>query len=132
MGAVPSRRRGQAIAAVDLRRGDLGAADIAAARAIADVLIEGFDKHYRLFRTTSAEAKARFERAAWAEAQLAVQERIRFYDDRVRECVERLRTEFELESFDTAMWELVKLFYIGLLVDHRRPELAETLSLIHI
>ena len=63
------------------------------AEAIAAVLIEGFDKHYRLFRETSAQAKERFERAAWAEVQLAVQERIRFYDERVRENVERLRTE---------------------------------------
>lgn len=127
MGSVPAKRRGQAIAAVpDLRWGDLEAVDIAAARAIADVLIEGFDKHYRLFRATSAEAKTRFEHAAWAEAQRAVQERIRFYDDRVRECVERLRAEFDLESFDTTMWQHAKLFYIGLLVDHRQPELAET------
>ena len=29
--------------------------------AIAAVLLDGFDKHYRLFRATSAEAKARFE-----------------------------------------------------------------------
>ena len=42
------------------------------AEAIAAVLIEGFDKHYRLFRETSAQAKERFARAAWAEVQLAV------------------------------------------------------------
>ena len=127
MGAAPSRRRDQAIAAVpDPSGGELGAAEIAAARAIADVLIEGFEKHYRLFRATSVEAKARFEEAAWTEAQRAVQERIRFYDDRVRECVERLRAEFDLESFDTAIWQHAKLLYIGLLVDHRQPELAET------
>ena len=36
-------------------------------------------------------AKERFERAAWSEAQHAVQERIEFYDARVLECVDRLR-----------------------------------------
>jgi isocitrate dehydrogenase kinase/phosphatase len=96
------------------------------AQAIASTLIEGFDKHYRLFRATSAQAKERFERAAWAEAQRAVQQRIRFYDERVRENVERLRTEFDVDAIDAAAWHEVKLRYIGLLVDHPQPELAET------
>ena len=30
---------------------------------IAEVLVEGFDRHYRLFRETSAEAKERFDAA---------------------------------------------------------------------
>ena len=96
------------------------------AQAIASVLIEGFDKHYRLFRATSALAKARFERGAWVGAQRAVQERIRFYDERVRENVERLRAEFELDALAADDWREVKLRYIGLLVDHSQPELAET------
>ena len=96
------------------------------AEAIAAVLIEGFDRHYRLFRETSALAKERFQRAAWAEAQRAVQERIRFYDERVRENVQRLRTEFDLDSLEAAAWREVKLRFIGLLVDHHQPELAET------
>jgi len=96
------------------------------AEAIAAVLIEGFNRHYRLFRETSAQAKERFERSAWAEAQLAVQERIRFYDERVRENVQRLQTEFDLDGLDAAAWREVKLRFIGLLVDHHQPELAET------
>ena len=89
-------------------------------------MIEGFDRHYRLFRETSAGAKHRFEVAAWTEAQQAVRERIRFYDDRVRECVERLRDELDAGALDDATWRRAKLLYIGLLVDHKRPELAET------
>ncbi len=96
------------------------------AQRIADVLIEGFDRHYRLFRETSAAAKQRFEDAEWNEAQRAVKERIRFYDDRVRECVEQLRGELDAGSLDDATWHRAKLLYIGLLVDHKRPELAET------
>ena len=99
---------------------------IPAVRDVAFALLEGFDKHYRLFRETSARAKERFETAAWSDGQRAVQERIRFYDDRVRECVERLRAEFDVESFAVETWQGVKLFYIGLLVDHHQPELAET------
>ena len=96
------------------------------ARAIAAVLIEGFDKHYGLFRSTSADAKEHFEAMDWAQAQHAVQARIRFYDERVRECVARLRSEFDVESFGVGVWQDAKLFYIGLLVDHSQPELAET------
>ena len=97
-----------------------------AARQIATVLIEGFDKHYRLFRATSARAKERFEAGAWTEQQHAVQERIRFYDERVRECVDRLRGEFDVEALSDETWRDAKLYYIGLLVEHSQPELAET------
>jgi isocitrate dehydrogenase kinase/phosphatase len=97
-----------------------------AAQAIADILLDGFDKHYRLFRETSAQAKERFERRAWHEAQRAVRERIDYYDDRVRECVERLQAAFPLEAFPKAVWHDAKLVYIGLLVGHRQPELAES------
>jgi isocitrate dehydrogenase kinase/phosphatase len=97
-----------------------------AARQIATVLIEGFDKHYRLFRSTSARAKEHFEEGAWTELQHAVQERIRFYDERVRECVDRLRGEFDVEALSDETWRDAKLYYIGLLVEHSQPELAET------
>jgi isocitrate dehydrogenase kinase/phosphatase len=96
------------------------------ARRIAEALIEGFDRHYTLFRETSVRAKDRFEAADWAGAQLAVRERIAFYDDRVREGVARIRAEFGHESFDRATWQEVKREFIPLLVDHKRPELAET------
>jgi len=96
------------------------------AQRIAIVLIEGFDRHYRLFRATSAAAKERFEAGAWTELQHAVQERIRFYDERVRECVDRLRDEFDVEALADATWRDAKLYYIGLLVEHSQPELAET------
>ena len=67
-------------------------------------MIEGFDRHYRVFRATSASAKDRFEIAEWPELQQAVRERIRFYDERVRECVERLETELDAGSLDDATW----------------------------
>lgn len=96
------------------------------AQRIAKAIIEGFDRHYRLFRETSAKARERFEQAQWAEVQRAARDRVRFYDERVRECVERLRGDFAAETLDDDTWQQVKLHYIGLLVDHKRPELAET------
>ncbi|MDE2586194.1 MAG: bifunctional isocitrate dehydrogenase kinase/phosphatase, partial [Betaproteobacteria bacterium] len=98
----------------------------ATANRIAIALIDGFNKHYRLFRQTSREAKFRFESGDWLAVHKAVKDRIRFYDDRVDECVERLRDEFKAESLDDATWQQVKLLYIGLLLIHKQPELAET------
>jgi isocitrate dehydrogenase kinase/phosphatase len=96
------------------------------ARRIAEVLIEGFDRHYTLFRAASASAKGQFERAEWDDVQQAVKERIRYYDDRVAECVDRLRTEITPDEVEAGTWQDAKLLYIGLLLDHKRPELAET------
>jgi isocitrate dehydrogenase kinase/phosphatase len=98
----------------------------AGAHHIALALIQGFNKHYKLFRETSLEAKIRFEKADWPGVHQAVKERIRFYDDRVNECIERLRHEFDAENLDDNTWQQVKLLYIGLLLNHKQPELAET------
>ncbi len=97
-----------------------------AAMEIAAVLIDGFDRHYRLFQGTSARAAELFDAGDWAELQSAVQERIRFYDLRVAECVERLRASFDVDALTDGTWREAKLQYIGLLVDHSQPELAET------
>ena len=96
------------------------------AHQIALALIQGFNKHYTLFRATSKEAKTRFEQANWMGVHKAVKERIRFYDDRVDECVERLRMQFDAQHIDDATWQQIKLLYIGLLLNHKQPELAET------
>jgi isocitrate dehydrogenase kinase/phosphatase len=97
-------------------------------RQIASVLIEGFDRHYRIFRAASARAKELFEAGAWKELQSAVQERIRFYDERVLECVDRLRGAYDVEALTDETWRDAKLFYIGLLVEHGQPELARRSS----
>jgi isocitrate dehydrogenase kinase/phosphatase len=90
------------------------------------VMIEGFDRHYRLFREASSSAKGRFERADWHGQQRAQRERIEFYDLRVNETVARLRTEFNADALSQDTWQQAKLHYIGLLTDHPQPELAET------
>ncbi|HRE17790.1 MAG TPA: bifunctional isocitrate dehydrogenase kinase/phosphatase, partial [Rhodocyclaceae bacterium] len=96
------------------------------AHQIALAMIQGFNKHYTLFRGTCRAAKTRFERGDWAGVHRAVKERIRFYDDRVDECVERLHNEFDTDQIDHSTWQQVKLLYIGLLLNHKQPELAET------
>jgi len=93
---------------------------------IARVMLEGFDRHYRLFRQASAQAQRRFEQADWHGQQRAQRERIEFYDLRVNEAVGRLRAEFNADALSQDTWQQAKLHYIGLLTDHHQPELAET------
>ncbi|MFO1297449.1 MAG: bifunctional isocitrate dehydrogenase kinase/phosphatase [Rubrivivax sp.] len=93
---------------------------------IARALVDGFNRHYRLFREASAAAKQRFERADWHGQQRAQRERIEYYDKRVDEAVDRLRREFAVDQLGMDTWQQAKLHYIGLLTDHHQPELAET------
>jgi isocitrate dehydrogenase kinase/phosphatase len=93
---------------------------------IAKAMMDGFNRHYRLFRTESARSKHRFETADWHGQQRAQRERIEFYDLRVKECTMRLEKEFKADSLPMDVWHQVKLHYIGLLVNHHQPELAET------
>jgi isocitrate dehydrogenase kinase/phosphatase len=93
---------------------------------IAKAMMDGFNRHYHLFRAESARAKQRFETADWAGQQRAQRDRIEFYDLRVRECSMRLEREFKAGEQPMDIWQQVKLHYIGLLVDHLQPELAET------
>jgi len=100
--------------------------DSSVAHDIAKAMMDGFNRHYRLFRAESARAKHRFETRDWSAQQRAQRERIEFYDLRVQECVRRLVKEFAADRQPMDVWEQVKLHYIGLLVNHHQPELAET------
>ncbi|RYF74756.1 MAG: bifunctional isocitrate dehydrogenase kinase/phosphatase, partial [Comamonadaceae bacterium] len=93
---------------------------------IAQAMMDGFDRHYRLFRAESARAQARFEAQDWHGQQRAQRGRIEFYDLRVMECVRQLDEEFDAGRQPMEVWQQAKLHYIGLLVGHFQPELAET------
>ncbi|WP_426192350.1 bifunctional isocitrate dehydrogenase kinase/phosphatase [Massilia sp. DWR3-1-1] len=93
---------------------------------IARAILDGFDKHYRLFRQSSQSAKRHFETAAWQAQQQTARARIDFYDRRVRECVQALEDEYLGEELSDAVWRETKLHYIGMLSGHKQPELAET------
>jgi isocitrate dehydrogenase kinase/phosphatase len=102
----------------------------ATARSIARALIEGFDKHYALFRDCARAAKRQFEAANFRAIAHLVRDRIDFYDRRVGECAERIEREFVSAGLTSrgadALWGRVKLHYIGMLIEHRQPECAET------
>src|SRR5207249_5306380 len=95
------------------------------APAIARVLIEGFNRHYALFRDCARAAKRHFEARNWLAIGHVARDRIDFYDRRVAETVERIERDFRFAR-DDAFWAQVKQRFIALLAEHRQPECAET------
>jgi isocitrate dehydrogenase kinase/phosphatase len=93
---------------------------------MAQAMLDGFNRHYSLFRQASSAAQSRFEQRDWHAQQRAQRERIEFYDLRVNEAVGRLRAEFSVDALSMDTWQQIKLHYIGLLTNHHQPELAET------
>lgn len=100
------------------------------APAIAAAVVEGFDKHYALFRECARAAKRHFEAGNFLAIHHVARDRIDFYDRRVAEAVERIEREFGTAKLDAAqadlLWARVKLHTIGRLIEHRQPECAET------
>ena len=93
---------------------------------IAQTILDGFDHHFELFRQLTAKAGERFEAADWKGDNRARVERIAYYDKRVHESVKALQKQFGLEDHEQALWKRVKLQYMGLLYEHKQPELAES------
>ena len=97
------------------------------ARRIASTILDGFNRHYRIFLDITAAAKDRFAACDWVGQRQAASDRINLYTQRVAEATERLKREFDLaDDVDEELWREVKLRYIGLLYEHKQPELAET------
>ena len=93
---------------------------------VAQVMLQGFNKHYRIFREACQAAKRHFETGNWPAVQQAYRERIDFYDKRVKEAIAQIEGAFGAESLDESAWQQIKLHYIGLITNHKQPECAET------
>jgi isocitrate dehydrogenase kinase/phosphatase len=97
---------------------------------IAHAILDGFNRHYRLFRYVAQQAKSLYENGNWQTMRTRARERIDFYDQRVLEAVARIEREFDLASLEDAerdaLWQAVKQQYVSLLAEHRQPECAET------
>src|SRR5690554_5291092 len=108
---------------------------------LAGIILEGFNRHYALFRYGAQRAKSLFEAADWHGIQQLSKERIEYYDMRVRECAARLNPILSTMSRDTVqdlprrqtlsdeqtrLWQSIKQAFVGLLGSHRQPECAET------
>ena len=108
-------------------------------REVANMILAGFDRHYALFRYGAQRAKALFESGDWHGIQRLSQERIEYYDMRVRECIQKLQRVLsmaasqaqiadtaELSQAQKSYWQNIKQEYVALLTTHRQPECAET------
>ena len=93
---------------------------------IAKTMLEGFNRHYTSIREYGRQAKLLFEAGDWKGVHNAVRERIPSYDIRANETARFLAEEFATVSLAYDTWQQVKLFYIGQLINHKQPELAET------
>ena len=93
---------------------------------IAQIILDGFDKHFGLFRIFSIEAWVCYETADWSRMSVASQERIRGYDKRVGETVDALNNKFPDVSESADIWPEIKAAYLTLLMNHLQAECAET------
>jgi len=97
---------------------------------IARAIVDGFDRHYGLFRYVAQLAKSRFENGDWHGMRQSARERIDFYDQRVREAAASIERNFDFVSLTEqerdALWQAVKENFVTLLAEHRQPECAET------
>lgn len=94
--------------------------------AVAQTILDGFDRHYFLFRRFGYEAKFCFEHADWSLAAEGRKERILGYEARVNETVDALNTRFPGVGKKAHLWPDIKAAYISLLQDHLQAECAET------
>jgi isocitrate dehydrogenase kinase/phosphatase len=95
-------------------------------QAIAQTILDGFNKHYFLFRQFSDEAMVCFENADWARVGKAGKERILGYEERVKETVDKLNRHFPEAATHADWWPEVKASYITILMNHLQSECAET------
>lgn len=95
-------------------------------RMVAAAILQGFERHYALFRYCAQRAKTLFENGDWHGIQRLNRDRIEYYDARVRECISRLDRVFRAGTLPDTFWQQVKQDYLILLTDHLQPECAET------
>jgi isocitrate dehydrogenase kinase/phosphatase len=93
---------------------------------IAQTILDGFTRHFEIFRSTTQEARNNFIRGDWMASRRAAIRRINLYDTRVRETIDELRQRFDTATLNAELWQEVKFYYMGLLYRHLQPELAET------
>jgi isocitrate dehydrogenase kinase/phosphatase len=93
---------------------------------VAQAILDGFNRHYRLFQQFSREGKDCFEHSDWARAAQVNRERIQGYEQRVRETVEKIHQTYPEAASHSEIWPRIKIVFIGKLMNHLQAECAET------
>jgi len=93
---------------------------------VAQTILDGFDRHYELFRKYGQEGKLCFEEADWVRSAEISKQRILGYQERVNETVDTLHGEHPEVGSNYELWPKIKVAFIGKLMDHLQAECAET------
>jgi len=93
---------------------------------VAQAILDGFNRHYSLFRQYSREGKECFEHADWKRATQVSRERIQGYERRVRETVRKIHEVYPEAAQHSEIWPRIKMVFIGKLMNHLQAECAET------
>ena len=93
---------------------------------IAQTILDGFDRHYALFRDFSRAGQECFESADWQRAVDANLERIQGYEQRVSETVRTLQEHYPHAAREAGSWPPIKTTFAGKLMNHWQAECAET------
>lgn len=93
---------------------------------VAQAILDGFNRHYLLFRRFSREGKDCFEQGDWMRAAEVSGERIQGYERRVQDTVDIIQQQFPEVGRNSELWPRIKIVFIGKLMDHLQAECAET------
>ena len=100
--------------------------ELPTATAAAQIILDGFNLHYWLFREYALKAREHFERREWEEQWETSRARIDMYDQRVAETVATVLAHIPQAQQEEKLWPAVKFAYIRMLYQHPQPEFAET------
>lgn len=87
---------------------------------MAKVIVDGFDRYYRIFREASRDAINDFELQSWSGIRELIKGRIDYYDERVKKCILVLDEEFDTAGLNLDIWQQVKAHFIGLLTNYQQ------------
>lgn len=93
---------------------------------IAELILNGFKKHYQLFQKITKKAPRAFAQRDWQLINDISRLRINYYDDRVDETIHVLKQAQPNDILNEALWFKVKKLYGDFLIFHPQAELAET------
>ncbi|WP_257326154.1 bifunctional isocitrate dehydrogenase kinase/phosphatase [Pseudoalteromonas rhizosphaerae] len=93
---------------------------------IAELILNGFKKHYKLFQQITAQAPLAFANKNWTKMHDISRLRITYYDDRVNETTQQLQNQQLANQLDESLWLQTKQIYQHFLTFHPQAELAET------
>ena len=72
---------------------------------IAQTILQGFNKHFSIFREITQQARGFFIEGDWMAARQAAIDRISLYSTRIGETVDELSERYLVDEFDSQLWQ---------------------------